>query len=319
MRRLALLAVLGCAWLLSSPALADDPRQASKHFQRGVALYGEADYRGALVEFKRAYALAPNPAVLYNVGETQYQLQDYAGALTTFERFLAEAGPGDTRRAEVDGDLEVLRSRVGRLVVTTIPPGADVTIDDQPAVRTPIDRPMLVSVGHRRVVASMNGHPPLTRWVDVAADDSITVTLQLPDSPEAPAGPSSLRGLPTVPPDTGTASHGGGTLRILGWTLTGTAAAGAAVFGVLALRESHDLSQERSTFPASAPALVHDASLTSTYSAVADGLAIGAVVIGGATLLSTLLSHSGGTPARGALTSPQLAIGPGSARLLLSF
>jgi uncharacterized membrane protein len=45
-------------------------RDAGKHFQRGVSLYGEADYRAALIEFKRAYALAPNAAVLYHVGQT---------------------------------------------------------------------------------------------------------------------------------------------------------------------------------------------------------------------------------------------------------
>ena len=65
-------------------------READRHFQRGVALYVEADYRGALVEFERAYTLAPNGIVLFNVGETQYQLRDYAAALATFEHYLVE-------------------------------------------------------------------------------------------------------------------------------------------------------------------------------------------------------------------------------------
>jgi len=58
-------------------------REAGKHFQRGVTLYNETDYRAALVEFRRAYDLAPNAAVLYNIGETEYQLRDYASALIT--------------------------------------------------------------------------------------------------------------------------------------------------------------------------------------------------------------------------------------------
>ena len=81
------------AWLLVTVALlaatgdarAEDgalasQHDAAKHFERAVVLYGESDYQGALVEFKRAYAIAPNPTVLYNIGEAQFQLQDYAGA-----------------------------------------------------------------------------------------------------------------------------------------------------------------------------------------------------------------------------------------------
>jgi hypothetical protein len=311
--------MLTATCLGASAARADDPRQASKHFQRGVALYGEADYRAALVEFKRAYSLAPNPAVLYNVGETQFQLQDYAGALTTFEHFLAEAGSGDGRRAEVEGNLDVLRARVGRVTVTTVPPGADLTIDDQPSGRTPIERAILVSVGHRKVVATMNGRPAVTRWVDVAADDNVTVTLQLPDPPET-APPPEPRTLPALPPVDGAgASHGGATLRVLGWTTTGALAAGAVAFGVLAVRQSHELDTERSTFPASAPALSHDASLTTTYSAVADGLAVGAIVIGGATLLATLLSHPQGSSTRGSTGGPRVVLAPTPTGLQLTF
>ena len=105
--------------VLLGVAAADTRREAARHFERGVALYGEADYRGALVEFKRTAALIPNPAVLYNIGETEYQLQEYASALTTFERYLKEAGPGDSHRAEVEGNVQALRVRVGHVIITT--------------------------------------------------------------------------------------------------------------------------------------------------------------------------------------------------------
>jgi hypothetical protein len=32
-------------------------KEATKHSRRGVALYDEADYRGALTDFKRAYEI----------------------------------------------------------------------------------------------------------------------------------------------------------------------------------------------------------------------------------------------------------------------
>ncbi|HEY1696610.1 MAG TPA: PEGA domain-containing protein [Polyangiaceae bacterium] len=319
MRRILLVLAVVLLLLASRTARADDPRQASKHFQRGVALYGEADYRSALVEFKRAYALAPNPAVLYNVGETQYQLQDYAGALTTFEHFLAEASTGDAHRGEIESSLEVLRSRVGHLSVTTVPPGADVAVDDQPAGKTPLDRALLVSIGHRKVVATMAGRPAVTRWVDVAADDNVALTLQLPDPPEAAAPAPERLELPAHALDTPPPSHGSSTLRALGWTTTGVLAAGAVTFGVLALKSSHDLEAARSAFPASSETLSHDASLTTTFSVVADALTAGAVVVGGTTLLSTLLSRPSTAPTRGSNPSPQVVLGAASARLVVPF
>src|SRR5438874_7689952 len=124
---------------------ADNPsREAAKHFQRGVDLYNDGDFRGALVEFKKAYGLWPRANVLYDIGQTEYQLLDYASALRTMERYLAETGANAPHRAEVEASVEVLRGRVGRVILTT-DPACDITIDDQPVGTSPIDTPILVS------------------------------------------------------------------------------------------------------------------------------------------------------------------------------
>jgi hypothetical protein len=311
-----------CGALLLAPgASADDGpaavHEAGKHFQRAVSLYGEADYRAALVEFKRAYAGSPHVSVLYNIGETQYQLQDYAAALTTFERYLAESGSTDPHRAEVEADVEVLRARVGHLSVVTIPPGADVTVDDQGAGRTPLDRPLLVSIGHRKVVASVAGRPPVTKYVDVATDDNLSITLQLLDA-TTPAPTRAATPLPAVPPmEEPGPSHAGTTWRVLGWTTTGVLTAGAVTMGLLAQRASSDLVSARNAYPTSAATLSHDASMTSTYSLVADSLAVAAAVIGSITLVSTFAAASPGehAPERGA----RVVLGPTSARLDVTF
>jgi hypothetical protein len=321
LRAIAITVAVGLAPALAAPdARAEDGtppvKQAGKHFQRGVALYGEADYRGALVEFRRAYSLAPNPAVLYNVGETQYQLQDYAGALTTFEHFLAESAPADAHRGEVEADLEVLRARVGHVSVSTMPPGADITVDDQPMGKTPLDRSLLVSIGHRKVVASVPGRPPATRWIDVAADDNLTVTLSLAEAGDAGGASPARTDLPLHAADVPATPHGSNALRVLGWTATGAFAVGAATFGVLAFTESSSLKSARDTYPASAATLSHDASMVTTYSTIADVLAAGAVVVGGVTLAATLFSSSPSeSPRRGSAGSTRVVLGPGAVRL----
>jgi tetratricopeptide (TPR) repeat protein len=297
----------------------DSPtREAAKHFQRGVVLYSEADYRSALVEFKRAYGLAPNAAVLYNVGETEYQLQDYASALTTFKRYLAESGATDSHRTEVEGNVEVLRTRVGHLVVTTTPIGAEVTIDDQLVGKTPFEEPILVSIGHRKVVAAIAGRPAVTRYVDVATDDNVSLSLALPSAPEDMQG-STRPQQSALPVETPAHGAGGATLRIVGWVATGAFAAGAVTFGLLANKEAGDLTNARNTFPTTSATLNHDASLTTTYSVIADSLTTAAVIVGGITLFSTLASVSSSAPMHGNTGVTRLMLGPTSARLESSF
>src|ERR1700749_2036007 len=59
-----------------------------------------SDYRGALVEFQRAYELSHNPRVLYNVGVTEKLLTHYARAVDAWEREMHE-GASQLSGAEV--------------------------------------------------------------------------------------------------------------------------------------------------------------------------------------------------------------------------
>jgi hypothetical protein len=319
--RVVLTAVVAAVFLVAPALRAADPdaggntREAAKHFQRGVALYGETDYRAALVEFKRAYSIAPNAAVLYNVGETEFQLQDYAAALTTLQQYLAESSPSDSHRAEVEGSVEVLRARVGHVTVLTSPPGADVAIDDQAVGKTPFERPVLVSIGHRKVIASMPGRPPVTRYVDVAADDNATVVMQLASPADTAGTPSRAANAHDPEPTSG----GGSTLRLLGWIGTSILGAGAVTFAVLADRESTTLESARATYPVASATLTQESRLTSTYAILADSLAGAALLLGGVTLFSTLASHDAGPRVRGGAPGVQVGVGPGSARLDVTF
>ncbi len=320
MRTRTALAAAAVVLLASALARADEngsTRDAAKHFQRGVALYGEADYRAALVEFKRAYAIAPNTAVLYNVGETQYQLQDYAGALTTFERYLAESTASDAHHAEVENDVEILRARVGHVSVVTIPAGADVSVDDQSVGHTPLDKPLLVSIGHRKITASIQGRPAVTRYVDVATDDNLSVTVQMPDA-NGSAVPGSTRhdGDAAAVHATTDGSH---TLQTLGWITTGALAVGAIATGIVAAHESSTLQSDRNTYPQSSATLERDAHATTTYSVIADSLAAGAILVGAVTLVSVLGGSSSSTPKRGSTGDVQVVLGPTSAGISGSF
>jgi tetratricopeptide (TPR) repeat protein len=256
-------------------------KKAGKHFQRGVALYNETDYRAALVEFRRAYEVAPNPAVLYNIGQTYYQLQSYAQALTTFERYLAESGDSASHKKEVEDTVDILRARVGKLAIAINLEGCEVTVDDELVGRTPIGEPVLVSIGRRKVIAMCEGRTAETRIVEVAAGDLLEVKISL----AASAGAQPLGAQPGKPAGAGTSAA---TWRKVGWISTGVLAAAAVTTGALALMASSDLDDERGTYPSSQDALDDKATKLRRLSLAADLLGAATLVVGGITLTLTL-------------------------------
>ena len=267
----------------AGPAADSSFKEASKHFQRGVTLYNEADYRAALVEFRRAYEIAPNAAVLYNLGQTHYQLQNYAAALVTLERYLTESPANAAHRHEVEQTIETLKARVGKIAVSTDAPDCEITVDDELIGKTPLDDPQLVSIGRRKVTAICRGRAAETRFVDVAAGDTVKLSLVNPDGPggRAPSGTGSDGGL-----------HGR-DLITPGWIATGVFGAGAITTGVLAYLASRDLQTSRTTYPTSRDDLDRKSSHVVTLSAVADVLAAATLITGGLTLtLTWSRSHS---------------------------
>jgi hypothetical protein len=155
--------------------------EAADHFERGVKLYEEQDWRAALIEFERAYSVKERYEVLYNAAQCHYQLQNYAGALTAFEKYLAKGGTQipPAQRERVQTTIDDLRGRVARLVVVTDVSEAEVTVDDLAVGTTPLSSPIVVSEGRRKIAAKKAGYSSALRYVDVAGKDAIEVKLLL--------------------------------------------------------------------------------------------------------------------------------------------
>lgn len=287
-RRILLLTLL-----LATPALAQpapDTQEAGRRFAAGVTLYNEADYRAALVEFKRAYDLAPNPRVLYNIGQTYYQLQNYAAAFETLSRYMSDAGDKAPHAAEVKQTLETLRTRIGKIDVVT-EAGAEVAIDDEAPVKAPFSAPVLVSVGRHRITVTAPGKLPATRVVDIAAGDTVRQEIVLASA------------TPTVAASTATPAERGSSAAPIAWTATGVLAVGAITMGVLAFRASSDLEELRGMYPVSADALADGSSKVKRYALLADGLGLAAVGVG---VTALVLSLRGGSSEPG----PRVSISP---------
>jgi tetratricopeptide (TPR) repeat protein len=263
-------------------------REASAHFQRGVELYNDGDYRGALVEFKKAYAIWPRANVLYDVGQTEFQLNDYAAALKTMERYLAETGPNAAHRAEVEATVETLRNRVGRIALLTSVPDCEVSIDEQPVGTTPIAQPILVSVGPRRLTISCPGRGTTTRQLEIAAGELVRVDPKL--GPPAPASLSVRAPAPTTPTVDAPRLTTRGSVA-LGWTFSAVLAAATIGVGAATLVEQSRLAQMKATFPTTKEQLDAQSSLTLGLAIASDALAVASLVAIGVSTYVTVKYH----------------------------
>lgn len=223
--------------------------EADEHFRHGVQLFKENDFSAALVEFLRAYEIDPKYQVLYNIGEAYYQLQDYANALKTLERYLAEGSGkiGAARKKTVEEEITTLKTRVATLTVTTNEPGARITIDDILVGSTPLD-PLTVSAGRRKVTATLSGRVPVTQVINLAGGDKKSLEIEIAPLEkttiiERGGGSSAAPEPPSVVP------------AVVLWSATSVLAGTSVVTGILALGASKDLEVELARFPGDADAL----------------------------------------------------------------
>src|SRR5262245_38457027 len=91
-------------------ATIDDVATSHEHFNRGVEYVHDGDLKGALIEFKRAYAVSPNYRVLYNLGQVANALGRYTEAQDYFQHYLNDGGEeiSSDRKRDVETQLNKL-------------------------------------------------------------------------------------------------------------------------------------------------------------------------------------------------------------------
>ncbi|QRN99840.1 PEGA domain-containing protein [Archangium violaceum] len=298
--------------------------EAQSRYQRARELYEENDYQAALVEFQRAYELAPSYRLLYNIAQVQYQLQDYAGALGSFQRYLEEGGgelPAQ-RRDEVQREVDRLQARVATVRITVNKPGAEISVDDVPVGTSPMRTPLQLNAGRRKISASLPGVTPVTRVVDVAGRDSLDVSLEFA-APSAPAPVASVAPAPSsrpeaprsavaAPPEVVKSQR---STPLVPWIATGGLAVATGVTAVLALNASGDLKTQRDTFGVSRAQLDQASGRTRTLALTTDVLAGATLVAAGVSTWLTFLRE----PEPASSADVQVGVGPGGVGVAGSF
>lgn len=304
MNKLVPIAVAGAMVLvvcssLAAVAATDAPfsdgsvEKARVTFQQGVELFHEGSFDAALVEFRKAYRLAPSFRILFNIGQTYFELHDFVNALRTFQQYLAEgkAEIPSSRRAEVEAMLEKLEGRVARLEVQTNVDGAEILVDDVSAGLSPLPFPIMVNAGRRRVTVTREGYAISTRQVDLSLGEEAAMVIHLdrvrPSAAEVgvAARPSPLT---MSPPVTARSSNA----LVISVVATATCTVGATVFGLLALGAKRDFERQLGTYPTSEDRIDSARATMLTYAVVTDVFAVAALAGAGLTAYYLWLSPS---------------------------
>lgn len=291
--------------------------EASAHFTRGVALYQEQAFRAALVEFERAYDIAPDHRLLYNIGQTKLRLQDYLGAVQSYETYLAEGGAtvAPERRSQVESALTGLRERVGRLAITANRDAAEVFIDDVSIGKTPIQGTVPVNVGRHRVLVRAADGANESQLISVAGGDIAEVTLTFADTPRQVA-------VSAAPSD---APKHMSTMRIAAissWAGGAALLAGATVTGVLAMNKQQDLDDQLKTQVDDARAVQNKRDRIDTYALTTDvliGAGAAAVVVGTVLWIADARGRRNDKAAEAGRVKLRVEVGPRAALLVGSF
>jgi hypothetical protein len=221
-------AAVVCLVLWTGPALAVGQVEAKERFEKGVALFKNADYEGALVEFKSAYESKPHFAVRYNISICLYKLHRYAEAQEEMEAYLEEGGDGipGEKRQEIETILVELSSLVGTLKVTSNVEGAVLEVDGEALAALPMASPCRLDVGEYEISIVAEGYEPHTTTLVIPGGKAMEISVELVALPGDGAPAPKRKPVP-------------GGVFWAGAGLSVALAAGAAVTGGLAMKK-HD-------------------------------------------------------------------------------
>jgi hypothetical protein len=242
--------------------------QARVHFQRGTEFYREGNYDAALAEFSKAQQIAPNYRLLYNIGQVQAERHDYVAAVRTLTDYLAQGGAEvpEERRSQVQNEVASLKTKISELTVTSNVAGAEVSVDGVPMGLLPLNAPLLVSAGSRRVSLAKRGYGTVERTIIVTGQDKPKIDLPLQSATDAP--PKSAKRVEG--PRRESSTNVGAWVSV---AMAGGFAAGATVFGLMARSENSDLDDQLGRYPLDADRVASLRSDVKRDAALCDGLA----------------------------------------------
>ena len=166
------------------------PQDAREHYLRGLELVGQNAYRPALEELNAAYAIRPEPGVLYSIGQCHVALGHVREGIEALSTYLREGQdrmpPG--RHDLIEVQLALLESRMAELTIIADRPGARVTVDGREVGTTPLAEPVRLAAGTHTVAARFGAAPPASQQVTLVEAERRALRLAIPRTAAQVAG-----------------------------------------------------------------------------------------------------------------------------------
>lgn len=139
MKHLLLIGAL-CAGPLTAMAgpSAKDKKEAKKHIKAATAAHSKEQFDVALTELQAAYALDPQPDLLYAIGQVQVKLGNCPEAIMSYEQFI-ESKPAAEVADAANEAIRVCREQLA--AQPPPPPPPDLTPQPAPAPPPPATPP----------------------------------------------------------------------------------------------------------------------------------------------------------------------------------
>jgi len=191
MRRWAILVTIVGLMLMdgvarAAPSLSDSLTGAAKlDYDAGKLLFADGDFTGAEIKFHAAYDLSHDPRLLWNMAACEKNLRHYARAARLVNEYVGGPDSAAMLSAQDRDDakqlLDALQAFVVKLTIVVSQSGAEIEVDDVKVGTSPLDRPIIVDLGPRKIVAKKVGFKDTTKSIVVgaSADDKVELTLAL--------------------------------------------------------------------------------------------------------------------------------------------
>ncbi len=151
-------------------------------------LYEDGDYAGAFTKLQAAYLASKDARLLWNMAACEKELRHYANVISLLERYLAEGK--DVIRAderEATGELLLtVQAFVNELELVVEPEGAQLYLDGVEVGRSPLERPLRVDMGKRKLLVQKAGFVPQQADIDLGGGKRMSLRISL--KPELHAG-----------------------------------------------------------------------------------------------------------------------------------
>ncbi|HEY6724850.1 MAG TPA: hypothetical protein VI197_12520 [Polyangiaceae bacterium] len=187
-RRSRVLVLSLCLFLVSQPALAEEPRELTNEaitnlYDQATAAVDAGDPGRARQIFLEIWPQRQTYDVAMNLGYVELKLGNFPGAAHYLRHALDHFPPTERLevRREIETDLAQVTQRVATIHLSVTAPGANVAVDGVPSGKAPLDAPLFLAPGRHTLGAALN-QGRAERSLEFEAGQEYRVVLELSET-----------------------------------------------------------------------------------------------------------------------------------------